>query len=341
MADAAETGRRLEQAVAEFFRANGYRATCNEVLEGRSGGRHEVDVVAEKTDALTTYRVAVECKAWQQPIEKDVVSKLDYVRTDLGLHKAIVVSLAGWRSGAELAAAELGIELWGPSELSHHLGEGVLRRLQLPAPAPAGVPGMGLPFTASADHAERQVRWAGMGRLQLRTVERLQWFAPVWLPAYAIALTVAQEEVRRFRTRVRSISLENLYEALTGTFLGEAPDSWQPVVVDPAAALRPGGRETKVHARLRKAVDDYGRVTTPAAVERHEAALEGLGLPVPCSSLAIGATTLVHLPAYVGILEAREGQRAVAVDGTTGRIDDDVSQLLTANLSHVREELGV
>ena len=85
-------GRQLEQRVAAFFATNGYATRCNEILEGRSGGRHEIDVLAEKSDALTTYRVAVECKAWQQPIEKDVVSKLHYVLSDLGLSKGIVVS---------------------------------------------------------------------------------------------------------------------------------------------------------------------------------------------------------------------------------------------------------
>src|SRR5262245_42805170 len=88
---AAETGRRLEQQMAVFFQTHGYAARCNEVLEGRSGGRHEIDVYAEKSDALTTFRVAVECKAWQHPIEKDVVSKLHYVMTDLGLSKGIIV----------------------------------------------------------------------------------------------------------------------------------------------------------------------------------------------------------------------------------------------------------
>ena len=102
-----EVGRDLEQRVAAFLAGHGYATRCNVVLEGRSGGRHEIDVLAEKSDALTTFRVGVECKAWQQPIEKDVISKLHYVAGDLGLNKAIVVSLAGCRSGAQKAADDL------------------------------------------------------------------------------------------------------------------------------------------------------------------------------------------------------------------------------------------
>src|SRR4051794_10162837 len=103
-----EVGRDLEQRIAAFFGQNGYTTQCNAFVEGRSGGRHEIDVLAEKSDALTTYRVAVECKAWQAPIEKDVVSKLHYVVNDAGLSKGIIVSLGGARSGADRTAADLG-----------------------------------------------------------------------------------------------------------------------------------------------------------------------------------------------------------------------------------------
>lgn len=120
--------------MAEYFRSHGYEARCNEVLEGRSGGRHEIDVLAEKSDPLTTYRVAVECKAWKQPIKKDVVSKLNYIVGDLGLNKGIIVSLSGWRSGADRTAVDLGIDLWGPDELRRHLGDSAAGELSVRRP---------------------------------------------------------------------------------------------------------------------------------------------------------------------------------------------------------------
>ncbi|MGH9892704.1 MAG: restriction endonuclease, partial [bacterium] len=89
-------GRLLEERIATFLAGNGYSTKQNVFLEGRSGGRHEIDVLAEKDDGITTFRLAVECKAWNTPIEKDVVSKLAYVMTDLGLNKGIVVSLKGF-----------------------------------------------------------------------------------------------------------------------------------------------------------------------------------------------------------------------------------------------------
>lgn len=73
---AAQRGRALEQQVAAYFASHGYHVETDRVLVGRSGGRHEIDVLGDKSDALTSFRVAVEYKAWNSPIEKDVVSKL-------------------------------------------------------------------------------------------------------------------------------------------------------------------------------------------------------------------------------------------------------------------------
>lgn len=110
---------------------NGYQTKRNVVLEGKSKGQHEIDVLAEKSDGVTTFRVMVECKAWNKPIEKDVISKVDYVLKDLGLNKAIIVSLKGYRIGAKKAADELGIELWGPDELERKLGKVAIAEIEI------------------------------------------------------------------------------------------------------------------------------------------------------------------------------------------------------------------
>ena len=210
---------------------------CNEVREGRSDGSHEVDVLAEKSDALTTFRVAVECKAWQQPIEKDVVSKLDYVVRDLGLNKGIIVSLAGWRSGAQRTAADLGVELWGPDELRRHLGESIVGELGVPPAAPSSTLTWGYQFAVAPEQGERTIRSSGKGRLRLRTLEQMAFFSAVWLPAYAIRVTIAQPEVKRFKTRLRSTTVDNLYEALSGSCLGWVPHSFVQVNIEQRLAL--------------------------------------------------------------------------------------------------------
>jgi hypothetical protein len=340
VAEAADQGRRLEQRVAAFFAANGYTTRCNEVRTGRSGGRHEIDVLAEKADALTTFSVAIECKAWQQPIEKDVVSKLNYVMSDLGLNKGIVVSLAGCRSGAERAASDLGIDLWGPYELRRHLGNSTAGELGVPPTAPNSTHTWGYPLTVALDQAERVILSSGKGRLGLRTLERTVFVTPVWLPAHCIRVTVAQPEVKRLKTRLRSTTVDNLYEALSGTCLGHVPRPWQQVAIEQRFAVPPSLRDTKVHSSLRKAFASYERVTSPAAVTRHADTLRQLGVSTPCSSLSIDSTSLVYLPYIAGVLEADGRQRVIAVDGHTGVLSDTVSHVLTANLPQLRSHFA-
>jgi hypothetical protein len=269
MTTGVEQGRRLEERIGAFFEANGYRVSRNVVLEGRSGGRHEIDVLAEKSDALTTYKVAVECKAWQTPIEKDVVAKLYHVVDDLGLSKGIVVSLAGSRSGAQVAARERGIELWGTDELRHHLGEVPTAQLASARAAAGRTTAWGRPVRISLEAARTALESSGKGALNLRTVERLVWMSPVWLPAFSVRISVTQPEARLLKNRLRSVSVVRVYDALSGTYLGPAPATgWEQVEVEARTALPPALHAAKVLATLRKTVDDYTRVSTQAAVER-------------------------------------------------------------------------
>lgn len=58
---------------------------------------------------------------------------MNYVLRDTGLDKAIVVSLGGVRSGADIAAKELGIEIWGREELKNRLGALGVAELDIPS----------------------------------------------------------------------------------------------------------------------------------------------------------------------------------------------------------------
>lgn len=332
--------------MAAYFAGHGYHVETNKVLVGRSGGRHEIDVLAEKFDALTSFRVAVECKAWASPIEKDVVSKLHYVMNDLGLHKGVVISLAGTRSGADVAASSLGIDVWGPDELRHHLGETVFADVASsnvaddgrPSAGGHGGPGRlitGWPFHTDPQRAHQLAADAGKGRFGLRSLETLIWFAPVWVPAYLLHLTIAQPSRGRLHHRVTSSSVVNLYDGLEGDFAGQALAPPVELPAHGARVLQPVRRETQVHSALRKAVEARHKVTSPAAIERHDAGLTALGLSVPVRSLSIDHTSLVHLPVYVGLLR-REQDRIVAVDAVRGAISDPLSRLLTGQIAHLR-----
>jgi hypothetical protein len=348
MRSSVEVGRDLEQRIAAFFASHGYTTDCNVIVEGRSGGRHEIDVLAEKSDALTTYRVAIECKAWQQPIEKDVVSKLHYVLNDAGLNKGIIVSLGGCRSGAERTAADLGIDLWGPDEIRRHLGDAIVGLIATEpsptggTPSPSGrntTTAWGHPPRASVSAAEAAIQATGKGRLGMRTLESMSWFSLIWLPTYAVQLCVAQPETRRLKTVLKSVSHANLYDALGGQFLGPATSQWEEVHFETRLAPRPLMPESKLHAGIRKAFTGYEKVTSPSAKARHSTSLRQLGIPVPCRSLTIESSALVYLPIYMGVLEAGGQARAEAVDARTGASLAALSQILTTHLPHLRTQL--
>ena len=311
-------------------------------MTGRSGGRHEIDVLAEKSDPLTSFRIAVECKAWHAPVEKDVVSKLHYVMNDLGIHKGLVVSLAGVRSGAQTAAAELGIDVWGPEELRHHLGDSVFADVADTVPARGvGHLALGWPFRTAAADAERRIRDEGNGRFGLRTLEPITWFAPLWLPAHITRLTVAQPQNKRLRKQqITSIGVTNLYDALSGTFLSHLAGQPVELPLGDVVALKPLQRTSQLQGSLRKAVEARQKVSAPSAIERHDANLRRFGLPLPCVGVTVDGTDLVYLPVFAGLLQAQGQDRLVAVNGVDGSFAPSLSHVLTSQLAHVRRSFG-
>jgi hypothetical protein len=334
---AVDRGRALEQQIAGYFARHGYQVRTNVVLTGRSGGRHEIDVLAEKTDALTTYRVAVECKAHQQPIEKDVISKLDYVMRDTGLNKGVVVSLTGCRVGAEQAARALGIDVWGPVELQQHLGPSTAAVLQVGAPQRLA---WGFPMRADPAKARIVAEGQGKGLLGLRQREQLLDFRAAWLPAYMVHLTVTvplPRATRWSKDRVGTSDSWNFYEALTGRRMEPPPAGDQPVEVDVSSGgIPPLIRDTQIAIRLREAIAAYRRVSRPDAVARHAAVLQSAGLPVPVREAQVQRTDLVYLPIYVGLLQAATAQRVVVINGFTGELSEAKSKILTGQLGHLR-----
>lgn len=329
----------LEERVAASFAAHGYDVRTNVVLQGRSGGRHEIDVLATKDDGVTSYTVAVECKAWRAPIEKDVIAKLRLVLDDLGINKGIVVGLAGGRSGAHLAADDHGIEVWDRAELAARLG---------PDLAGGTAPGHEADGGAGEEWglAPRLDPPAGLraleGRLRRkprRDREELRWAALVWLPAYAMRLTTSQHQVLRRGTQLTSSTLDGVYEAVAGTYLGPPERPWEVVTPDGRPRLRPVLRPSQVQQEMVKAVKAYARVSTAAALERHGQVLAGLGLPVPCESLTVDACAEVLVPYHLGIAGSWAGERVVAVSAASGAPATGLGRALTRDVSRLRAEL--
>jgi hypothetical protein len=329
--------RELEAQVAAYFAANDYEAQTNVVREGRSGGRHEMDVYAVKSDGITSFAVMVECKAWNTPIEKDIVSKAAYVVSDLGLNKAIIVSLEGWRSGAEHAARELGIDLWDGADLEQRLGQVAVAQLKGAVASPqrrvlGPVPVMDI--AAGERELERQ-RSGVFGK------EGLVWCELAWAPFYMFEIRLSQMEKRLLaKDRLQSRVISNLYDALSGGFHVRYEPEVAPIAelaVD--ALIPPIVRERQISQELLKACKRFSEVIQPDARKRHALKLKALGLPLPFTSITIETTAEVAWPYYLGLLRRGEKERLVAVDAVRQRLSEYMTTTLTEHHSYVVEAL--
>jgi Restriction endonuclease len=348
MSGTMEKGRRLEAEIAGFLHLQGYFCRRNVVAAGRSGASHEVDVLAEKSDGLITFRVMVECKNWHSAIAKETVIKADYVARDLGLNKAIVASVGGCASGAEIAAAELGVELWGPSEIARHLGNLSLSELRSTgAPTTAR-----LAFRAGApvELADRLIAREARGMLGLGR-EQVPQTVTTWIPAFLMALSVARVE-GRVRPKLRSNCVWTLHEALEGCCLHRWSEDPLPGPVEiEGLVLPPLLRSRAVTSQLTKAAQRLHDVRQPTARERHASALVELGVLTPEQSkseatgrrfrdLSVDRVVDVLWPTRIGVLERRGQRRVVAICAVTGRRSDAISRVLTSRLGHLEAALA-
>lgn len=305
---------------------------CNARVPGRSGAVHEIDVLAEKDDGLTTFRVAVECKQWARPVEKEAVAKLAFVLEDTGLNKGIIVCPSGARSGALLAALRLGVDVWDGDELARRLGPDATSN-------PSGA------LTSSAQALVGEVepgRAETLIRRQLRGVirrESLAWSGPVLLPAYELQLAVTRADDDR-RPRPVTRRSWNVYEALGGALLEvlSSPAPTEPVelgeeVVDPLLHHQSVVRE------LLRTVNRYLHVTTPSASDRHAHRLASLGVETPVDSVEVEDVRPVLLRAHLGLVRRGGGERlAAVVQG--GRTSPALDAALTSSIRHVLAGAG-
>jgi hypothetical protein len=332
-------GARLEQQMAAYFRLNGYETDLNVKLEGKSGGIHEIDVLVRKSDGITDFTLAVECKAWAAPIEKDVVSKLSMIIADTGVNKGIIVSLQGWRSGAEKSARQEKIDLWGPDELRQHLGAVALAELNAPQTNRYSVSAIQT-VAVGDEELRRALDGQSRGLLGLGREDAL-WSHIVWVPFHLFELhysTMVKEFMRRGTTKVTPVWA--LYSALDDRhFRTESSiPSFQDIRAD--LVIPQKTKAKSLTAALLTTVKKFHEVTTDAARARYREKLSELGLPDTLVSLVAEQTTTVHAPFLVGLLRRRGNERLVAISAHTGKFDAGVSESLTENMAFVRKALG-
>lgn len=329
-------GQALERQIADLFTRNGYEAELNVVRNGRSGAPHEIDVLARRSDQLTATSTLLECKAWSEPISKEVVAKTSLVMRDVGVNHAIVVALDGWTTGAADTAREVGVELWGPDELAERLGHHALSGLRS---APV-VEAQGFECTVEPAQAEQLIRKEAGGILGLGR-KRVASFGLLWIPWHLLQLGISYEK-RGFRTRTVSRRVWNMYDALDGSSLFQFSSSPVTAPVDISSGSL--GIELKVRkliSTITTSLTKHGEVTTEAAKERYAGRLASLGIDLPASAIQVEEQATVYLPIFAAIIQERDGERVAAVHANDrAEIDAMIGAALTGRLASVADALG-
>ena len=328
-------GSELERRIGEYLQSHGYTVSLNEFRTGRSGAKHELDVVGRKHDGITNYELIVECKAWKRAIDKDVVFKLSSELSDIGAAKGVIISLSGWTEQAEQSARNVNIELWGPKELSERFGELTVNNLhQLSTP----VMSSGLTNKVDREDATYQIANSvkgifGLGREEVNLVRRL------WLPTWTLKIgTTRNHGVVRKTSHITHHW--NSYEALSANCL--ANDSEKPNFVEidiSEDTIKPMLKVSEIEGYLRNAITAFNKAKDQQAKTRASVTLRRLGLTPPFAALTIESSQLTYYPIWIGVLSRGKQERVIAVNGLSGDIMKRTSTTLTAKIQHVRESV--
>jgi hypothetical protein len=324
-------------AVADYLSRHGYRTATNVSLRGRSGASYEVDVLAEKSDEVTTYRMLVECKSWDEPIDKQVLAGVHMAMTDLGVNKAIVISPKGWKTGTDTGARRLGIELWGPVDVEARIGsvQGT------PDGPPARGPAPGIPVSVGRQEAEQVVRRESRGILGI-SGEEIAWFRGYWLPFFKVKIRLSREERERFRRpTLRTREFWNVYEGLTGSLYDQWDDEPGTAQVQPDPLVRPRIPGLQVVGEIEETARRYNEAPTPDATMRYEERLTALGIELPVSFFDLSAPSEMYIPFYLALLRGRGAEhRIVAVDATNCEPSEEISRIAMMNVDHIVDSGG-
>lgn len=67
---------------------------------GKSTVEHQIDVLTKHSDGIHEYKTAIECKYWNENINKDIIMKVAEIVEDASLNKGIIVSKKGFTKDA-------------------------------------------------------------------------------------------------------------------------------------------------------------------------------------------------------------------------------------------------
>lgn len=106
-----------QEKAAVFFRCLGLKASADVTMQGVRTG-HDVDVLVEMRHVGFNIFWIVECKHWKTPVSKLHVLALREIVSDTGADRGILLSEAGFQSGAKEAASLTNVQVTSLADLS-------------------------------------------------------------------------------------------------------------------------------------------------------------------------------------------------------------------------------
>jgi len=100
------------------IKVKGYGNNFN--LAGKSGIKHQIDVLTEQFNGVKHFYTAIECKYWNKKVNKDVVMKLSKIMEDLNIECGIIVCKSGFTKDTLKFAEHEGIKLVILNEMEGH-----------------------------------------------------------------------------------------------------------------------------------------------------------------------------------------------------------------------------
>ncbi len=95
----------------EFLKQRGYEVTENATVKGRSGAKHNIDILATRDDGIITYNIAIGVKVVGDKIELQEIFNFDDKAYDTGIHDKVLVVVPGLAKEAETFAAQQRIKV--------------------------------------------------------------------------------------------------------------------------------------------------------------------------------------------------------------------------------------
>lgn len=105
----------------------GFGSACHR--QGKSGVEHQIDVLTSHSDGIHDYLTDIECKYWDQKINKDIVMKVNDIVEDCNFSKGIIVSKMGFTPDAAQFARYRGIGLVELREMTDSDWKGRIRKI--------------------------------------------------------------------------------------------------------------------------------------------------------------------------------------------------------------------